>query len=77
MSLFIFIGFELSHEEDLFNNKDKLNSINKINLLCYIIMQDNIILILEKIIEKINIYITNYSVKILFVVFFLGVFQLL
>ena len=61
--VFIFIGFELSHEDDLYNKKHKLNSITTMNLLCYNRMEENINLILEKILEKITVYNTNYFLK--------------
>ena len=34
--IFIFIDFELSDENDIYNEKNELNSINTINLICYI-----------------------------------------
>ena len=60
---FIFIGFELSNEYDLYNEKGELNSINQINFLCYKRMEDNLSIILEKIVQKFTVYNLNYYLK--------------
>ena len=56
--IFIFIGFELYDENDVYNEKNELHYINTINLLFYNRMEENIALILDKIVEKIIVYNT-------------------
>ena len=65
----IFIGFELSNENDLYNdgnsNKEEnnINSEEKLNLICFNRMKDNIQLIKEKIVENFSVYNYKFSLK--------------
>ena len=65
----IFIGFELSNENDLYNNvnsdneENNINSVERLNLICFNRMKDNIKIIKDKIVEKFSVYNFNFSLK--------------
>ena len=47
----------------MYNEKGELNSINQINFLCYKRLENNLSIILEKIIQKLTVYNLNYYLK--------------
>ena len=65
----IFIGFELSNENDLYNDvnsdndENNINSVERLNLICFNRMKDNIKIIKDKIVAKFSVYNFKFSLK--------------
>ena len=65
----IFIGFELANENDLYNvehsdnEENNINSEEKLNLICFNRMKDNIKIIKDKIVETFSVYKFKFSLK--------------
>ena len=63
----MFIGFVLLNENDLYNDvnfyneENNINSVERLNLICFNRMKDNIKIIKDKIVEKFSVYNFKFS----------------
>ena len=57
----MFIGFVLLNENDLYNDVNNINSVERLNLICFNRMKDNIKIIKDKIVEKFSVYNFKFS----------------
>ena len=60
---FIMIGFEFSLPEDLYNENNKLNSLETLNLLAFNRLKSNIEVIKNIIVNEFIVYNTKYVLK--------------
>ena len=63
----MFIGFVLLNENDLYNDvnsdndENNINSVERLNLICFNRMKDTIKIIKDKIVEKFSVYNFKFS----------------